>query len=420
MPDRGWLALRNGLASRPADRRRALRLARGDPRAVRAPARLAASGGWSSRWRHRPSRCRTASGASRAGSPRWLIVSPPAGLPLRARFPGLRRPGRWSSRSALTVLGLLYVPTAVARRRVRGAVDLVHELLGGLPDEPTRFVEREPGAGSATRVVPARSVLSVLLRCSCLWRSARWTSGSHGHAARAPFADAGPGSGDSCGVHARRSIPSSCSAWWTGSDVVAWLPGALCADAPAPGLALAFLVGLAALAPLHGAGRCASPMPRTGCASRRTRTARHAAIAEAVEGSVSWASLRPPGSAAALGDGFRCADWPALAPPEPAADGEVTSRQRRRRPVAAIIHDATLRAAPRAASGPVSVSALALRRERRLDQAASTARAASCRRSRARIARARPSGERRRIERDLHDGAQQRLVALRTYLALES
>ena len=39
------------------------------------------------------------------------------------------------------------------------------------------------------------------------------------------------------------------------------------------------------------------------------------------------------------------------------------------------------------------------------------------RRSRARVAQA-ADGERRRIERDLHDGCQQRLIALRVKLAL--
>lgn len=85
------------------------------------------------------------------------------------------------------------------------------------------------------------------------------------------------------------------------------------------------------------------------------------------------------------------------------------------RRVAAIVHDASLCSQPdlvRRAGGAV---ALALENERL--EAALKARVAELRDSRARMVRA-ADAERRRLERNLHDGAQQRLVALSVRLRL--
>jgi signal transduction histidine kinase len=83
--------------------------------------------------------------------------------------------------------------------------------------------------------------------------------------------------------------------------------------------------------------------------------------------------------------------------------------------LAAVIHDEALQADPQVMAGAMSIAGVVLHNQRLADEA-STATGA-VRRSRARIAAA-AELERRRIERDLHDGAQQRLVALRIELEL--
>ena len=83
--------------------------------------------------------------------------------------------------------------------------------------------------------------------------------------------------------------------------------------------------------------------------------------------------------------------------------------------VAAIIHDEGLRARPELVEAGVALAGVVLDNQRLVAEAEASLR--EVRRSRARIA-AGAVRERRRIERDLHDGAQQRLVALRIELEL--
>jgi signal transduction histidine kinase len=83
--------------------------------------------------------------------------------------------------------------------------------------------------------------------------------------------------------------------------------------------------------------------------------------------------------------------------------------------VAAIVHDAGLRARPDLVDAGVSMAAVVLDNQRLTAEAQASLR--ELRGSRARIA-AGAERERRRLERDLHDGAQQRLVALRIELEL--
>jgi signal transduction histidine kinase len=78
-------------------------------------------------------------------------------------------------------------------------------------------------------------------------------------------------------------------------------------------------------------------------------------------------------------------------------------------PVAAIVHDATLADEPELLRASGAAARLALENARL--QAEMRAQLAEVQESRARIVTA-ADEERRRIERDLHDGAQQRLVAL--------
>ncbi|HEU4658726.1 MAG TPA: histidine kinase [Capillimicrobium sp.] len=85
------------------------------------------------------------------------------------------------------------------------------------------------------------------------------------------------------------------------------------------------------------------------------------------------------------------------------------------RPAAAVIHDEALRSEPLLLRAGSAIGATAIDRRRLIEEVGSATR--EVRRSRARIA-ASADRERRRLERDLHDGAQQRLVALRIELQL--
>lgn len=85
------------------------------------------------------------------------------------------------------------------------------------------------------------------------------------------------------------------------------------------------------------------------------------------------------------------------------------------RTIAAIVHDAALCDQPRLLEAGLAMAEVALKNQRLALDAAVAMR--EVRASRARIA-AGAERERRRIEQDLHDGAQQRLVALRIELEL--
>jgi len=94
---------------------------------------------------------------------------------------------------------------------------------------------------------------------------------------------------------------------------------------------------------------------------------------------------------------------------EPGAGSAVTPLQRDGVPVAALVHDRALLADPGLLEEVVAAARLELENER--FQSDLRAQLASLRASRARIVE-HGDNERRRLERDLHDGAQQRLVGL--------
>jgi signal transduction histidine kinase len=99
-----------------------------------------------------------------------------------------------------------------------------------------------------------------------------------------------------------------------------------------------------------------------------------------------------------------------------AADGRgVTEVRHNGSVIAVLVHDPALHDEPELLDAGVAIAAVALDHNRLAAEAESAMR--EVRRSRARIA-ASAERERRRIERDLHDGAQQRLVALRIELEL--
>jgi signal transduction histidine kinase len=105
----------------------------------------------------------------------------------------------------------------------------------------------------------------------------------------------------------------------------------------------------------------------------------------------------------------------AIASPSPDSGRCLTEVYDGGQPVAAIIHDSALRDDHAFVDSATSYAVMTLDNHRLSAQASSLLR--EVKQSRARIQRS-ADDERRRIERDLHDGAQQRLVALRINLEL--
>jgi signal transduction histidine kinase len=101
--------------------------------------------------------------------------------------------------------------------------------------------------------------------------------------------------------------------------------------------------------------------------------------------------------------------------PEPWTGRRVSEVRNRGAVVAAIVHDEGLEGRPELVEAGAAMAAVVLDNQRLGAQSEASIR--ELQRSRARMASSAES-ERRRIERDLHDGAQQRLVALRIELEL--
>ena len=95
--------------------------------------------------------------------------------------------------------------------------------------------------------------------------------------------------------------------------------------------------------------------------------------------------------------------------PEDGARRAVTRLEQDDEPLAVLVHDPTLREEPKLVEGVAAAARLALQNARL--HAEVSAQLEKVKESRARIVTA-ADEERRRIERDIHDGAQQRLVAL--------
>jgi signal transduction histidine kinase len=104
-----------------------------------------------------------------------------------------------------------------------------------------------------------------------------------------------------------------------------------------------------------------------------------------------------------------------LEPPDPASGRVLTEVQRDGRVAAAIVHDAQLAEEPELLQAAGAI-VLLVQENAELEEGW-TASLGDLRDSRRRIVAA-SEGERRKLERDLHDGAQQRLVALRIRLAV--
>jgi signal transduction histidine kinase len=175
-----------------------------------------------------------------------------------------------------------------------------------------------------------------------------------------------------------------------------------------PAIALAFLVGLLrwrlfAGAALQHVAECLRSLPDAPTLRR--------AFAEAFD-DPTIEIVFPAGDA-----GNRWMDcWGQPMPAPRAGTGRAVSEVRQRGTiVAAIIHDAGLHARPELVEAGVSMAAVVLENQRLAAEAEASLRELQL--SRARLATG-AERERRRIERDLHDGAQQRLVALRIELEL--
>jgi signal transduction histidine kinase len=113
------------------------------------------------------------------------------------------------------------------------------------------------------------------------------------------------------------------------------------------------------------------------------------------------------------GRGWMRTDGEPFSAPAPESGRVMTTIDREGRPLAAIVHRAQLEESPELIHAIVTTSLLVV--ENATLEAELRAAIRDLRESRARIIRA-GDAERRRIERDLHDGAQQRLVGLRIKL----
>ncbi len=175
-----------------------------------------------------------------------------------------------------------------------------------------------------------------------------------------------------------------------------------------PALALAFFVGL--LSWYVFAGRALQGLAGSIASTSDAPTVRRA-LAEALHDP----ALRIDFPSASDADGWLDGDGRPVALPAN-GDGRAITEVHRGDPVIArIIHDDVLLSDPAFLAAAVAIASVALDNERLTAQSEATSR--ELRQSRARIA-ASAASERRRIERNLHDGAQQQLVALRIELEL--
>ena len=109
------------------------------------------------------------------------------------------------------------------------------------------------------------------------------------------------------------------------------------------------------------------------------------------------------------------ADGRAVELPQPDSGRSATTIQRERQPIAVLIHDPALEHNAELVQSVCAAAGLALENERL--QAELRARLVELQASRARLVQA-TDAERRRLERDLHDGTQQRLVSIAMSLGL--
>ena len=157
-----------------------------------------------------------------------------------------------------------------------------------------------------------------------------------------------------------------------------------------------------------GARRARAAVPRAGRDARRRRCRRRSRARSATRRSWSRTGCRARRATPTPTAG-RCSCPPVT------ADRAVAPIERDGREVAALVYDALLDEDPELVEAVRAAATIALEHEHL--HAESEARLAEVQASRQRIVAA-GDAERRRLERDLHDGAQQRLVALALQLRL--
>jgi signal transduction histidine kinase len=175
-----------------------------------------------------------------------------------------------------------------------------------------------------------------------------------------------------------------------------------------PAVSVAFLVGLVRWRLFAGRALERLALRLHGAPDR---AALRRAFADALDDASLDLAFPPAEPSASWTD---CAGRPTTLPVS-SPDRAVTEVRNEGRLIAAISHDPALTADPELLGASTAMVGVILDNQRLTDEARSAVR--DMRRSRARIA-ASAEQERRRIERDLHDGAQQRLVALRIELGL--
>jgi signal transduction histidine kinase len=186
-------------------------------------------------------------------------------------------------------------------------------------------------------------------------------------------------------------------------DVIGWI---LLATLPA--IAIGFLVGM-----LRWRLYVASALEHLaqGVMARPNRANLRAALAETLEDPELEIASRGPGNPG----GWIGSDGASVDIDQPGLDRTVTTISDNGRPSFALIHDSQLSEHRDFVDAVASVAVFASENEQLTARLRSSLR--ELERSRMRLVSA-ADNERRRIERDLHDGAQQRLVALRIKLEL--
>jgi signal transduction histidine kinase len=175
-----------------------------------------------------------------------------------------------------------------------------------------------------------------------------------------------------------------------------------------PLMAVAFLLGLLSRRLYAGSAlKALGGRVRTSLAPEELRGALATAL-----GDPSLQVVYPAGNGAGR---WALADGRAVAPPEPGSEQVLTEVRDGERLMAAIVHDVALADDREFLDAVSSYAAIALKNAQLVAVVESSLR--EVRASRARI-QAGADRERRRIERNLHDGAQQRLVALRIQIEL--
>jgi signal transduction histidine kinase len=320
----------------------------------------------------------------------YLILSFPSG-----RLP--ERVDRYLATAAVLLVALLYLPTALVVERyptptlwVVCGSDCPGNAFMAAADEP-RVV--------ADVVYPVRELLTIALVAVIIGRLAQRLRGASRLRRRtlAPvFAVAIAWAVLLAAALAlRRASPGSPLL-----DVAVWM---LALTFPA--IALAFLVGVVRWWAYVGASlRRLAARLRSPLAPEDLRLA----LAEAFDDPALRVFHR-------LAHRWMDADGRTVPPPVSGAGRSVTEIRNRDAVVAALVHDAALQDEPAFIDAAASYTGLTLEINRLTVNAESLVREAH--ESRARIA-ASADEERKRIERDLHDGAQQRLVTLRIRLGL--